>query len=393
MIKMAKISISKADDTGDYYTTDIQCETWQFSNAHIGGDRSALDPIQSGLEKYWRQILSPKNSRRYGRGHGFGRSFSHLVMINGCPVLLTREGIRYEVNGKSYNLANISAALARLTFKSCFENEPAKLLSALYSTLQLPENVKYCLENKLPYHWYELLEGEEPIKVRLNCQQIGDNEIAVEVSDGVWGTMTVKQLDVFCNYYKNEKNRGSWVDTSPTELYYKTVGKMPTESELEVMKAFLQQNRTSDLVERRAIQLVNELLEQYPDRLTAEWEGDVLTNIIVRGKDYDWKLTNNKYKSEIQMVSTYVWQPVPVRTAIGVDDEDNTIYEDKLSDPDWQGPICIDNMATGSSLGDQFAARALALLNDRFTVTIVNTIKRYLKANANEYRIDDNENM
>ena len=55
--------------------------------------------------------------------------------------------------------------------------------------------------------------------------------------------------------------------------------------------------------------------------------------------------------------------------------------------------MCIDNMAKGSSLGDQFAARALALLNDRFTVTIVNTIKRYLKANANEYRIDDNENM
>ena len=50
-------------------------------------------------------------------------------------------------------------------------------------------------------------------------------------------------------------------------------------------------------------------------------------------------------------------------------------------------------MAKGSSLGDQFAARALALLNDRFTVTIVSTIKRYLTANANEYRVDTNENM
>ena len=64
-----------------------------------------------------------------------------------------------------------------------------EICNIVTSTLQLPENVKYCLENKVPYHWYELLEyGEDPIQVRLNCQQIGDNEIAIEVSDGVWGT-------------------------------------------------------------------------------------------------------------------------------------------------------------------------------------------------------------
>ena len=240
---MARIQISKPDDSGEVYQTEITCETFQFQPVTIGSDRSALDPIQAGLEKYWRGILSPKGTRYY-RGTGFSKQFNHLVMINNCPVLLTREGIRYEVNGKSYNLANVASALARLTFKSCFESEPSKLLSALYSTLSLPENVKYCLENKLPYHWVELMESEEEIKVRLNCQQIGDNEIAIEVSDGVWGTMTVKQLDVFCNFYKNGKNRGSWVDTSPMELYYKTVGKMPTESQMKVMKAFLQQNRT-----------------------------------------------------------------------------------------------------------------------------------------------------
>lgn len=390
---MAKIQISKPNDSGEVYETTITCETFEFMSVTIGHDRSALDPIQAGLEKYWRNILSPKTNRRYYGGDGFAKQFSHLVMINNCPVLLTREGIRYEVNGKSYNLANVASALARLTFKSCFESEPSKLLSALYSTLSLPENVKYCLENKVPYHWYELMVSQDPIKVRLNCQQIGDNEVAIEVSDGVWGTMTVKQLDVFCNYYKNNKNRGSWVDTSPMELYYKTVGKMPTESQMEVMKAFLQQNRTSDLVERRAIELVNELLEQYPDRLSAEWDGDTLDSITIKGKDYDWKLTNNRYKSEIQMVSTYVWQPIQEREAIGVDENDKTIYESKLSEPDWRGPICIDNMAKGSSLGDQFAARALALLNDRFTVTIVSTIKRYLTANANEYRVDNNENM
>ena len=35
-------------------------------------------------------------------------------------------------------------------------------------------------------------------------------------------------------------------------------------------------------------------------------------------------------------------------------------------------------MAKGSPLGDQYAARALALLNDNVTVKLVNTIGRYI---------------
>ena len=60
---------------------------------------------------------------------------------------------------------------------------------------------------------------------------------------------------------------------------------------------------------------------------------------------------------------------------------------------EWKGPICIDNMSKGSPLGDQFAARALALLNDSFTITIVNTIKSYLTTEPNKYRADFDEEM
>ena len=77
------------------------------------------------------------------------------------------------------------------------------------------------------------------------------------------------------------------------------------------------------------------------------------------------------------MVSTYVWQPIH-------GNDENTRCE-------WKGPICIDNMAGNSPLGDQFAARALALLNDSFTITIVNTIRNYLVSEPNEYRVDFND--
>jgi hypothetical protein len=154
------------------------------------------------------------------------------------------------------------------------------------------------------------------------------------------------------------------------------------------MIAFLMQNRMQDIVDARALELVADMLVQHKGRLSAEYGNDgVLETLFVRGKDYDWKLTNNRYKSGIQMVSTFVWQPIVEMVKSEEDDSSSKIF----TEPDWRGPICIDNMAEGSPLGDQFAARALALLNDSFTITIVNTIKRYLAAEPNKYRIDSND--
>ena len=84
------------------------------------------------------------------------------------------------------------------------------------------------------------------------------------------------------------------------------------------------------------------------------------------------------------MVSTFVWQPNNA-----YDEDENGEKRMVFTDPKWQGPICIDNMAEGSPLGDQFATRALALINDFHTINIVNTIGSYLKAEPNEYRIDN----
>tara|TARA_R100001015_G_C4631042_1_gene193218 strand:- start:905 stop:2062 length:1158 start_codon:yes stop_codon:yes gene_type:complete len=382
-----KLRIKKPNDSNDYFETNITCATYAFRDIMtVGYLRNAKDPIQAGLEAFWKDIISPRKSRRTYY-NGFGYNFHHIVFIEGCPIVLSREGIRYQLNGKSYSLATICSALSRITYKSCFEKKPEALLSALYSTLNLPENVKYCIENRAPFHFFQDFEKQD---VRLNVVQIDDKMLAMEISDGVWGEITPKQLDSYCNFYVHGKRRGSWKYLSPKSLYTRLMGREPTEAELKVMVAFLMQNRMQDIVDARALELVADMLIQHKGRLSAEYDNDgVLTDLFVRGKDYDWRLTNNRYKSGIQMVSTYVWQPVV--EAIKSKDDLNEIIDKKLSEPDWRGPICIDNMADGSPLGDQFAARALALLNDSFTITIVNTIKRYLAAEPNEYRIDNND--
>jgi hypothetical protein len=363
-----EIRINKPHDGRDYYKTKLTCTTHSFPSYElVGMIRNAKDPVQAGLEEFWKKILSPRG--RYAH-YAFDERFNHIVMISGCPIVLSREGIRYHINGKPYSLATVCSAMARITYKSCFETDPAILLSSLYSTLSLPENVKYCMENRAPYNF---VDDYEIIEVRLPVMQIGDKEMAIEISDGIWGTMSVKELDTYCNFYIHGKARGSWKRLSPENLYKRTLGRTPSESELKVMKAFLQQNRTRDLVEARALELVADMLIQHEGRLYAEYEGEVLVTLYVKGRDYDWKLTNNKFKSEIQMVSTYVWQP-------------NS--KDTTEKWDWKGPICIDNMAGNSPVGDQFATRALALLNDYFTITIVNTISNYLIAKPNTNRVD-----
>ena len=395
MSRECNLRISTPDDSRKTNDTTIRCDTFDFGTTRsVSIIRGQKDPVHAGLTEFWRGVISPRN--RYSRG--FGYRFNHVVMIKTCPVVLSREGIRYQLNGKSYSLATICSALARLTYKSCFEDNPEVLLSSLYSTLSLPENVRYCLENRAPYHF---IDKYEKIEVRLNVVQIDDNMLAMEISDGVWGEITPKQLDTFCNYYHLGKSRGSWKKLGPKYLFAKLLGRRPTTSEEKVMKAFLRQNRTQDMVEQRALQLVKDLCEQHKGRIHAVYDDEgVLQTMYVRGRGYDWKLTNNKYKTGIQMVSTYIWQPdkdetenIDCPTWEGTEVEDGTIYlnNDIWEKKYWRGPICIDNVANNSPLGDQFAGRALALLNDLITVKMVSTIKGYMIHDANKYRIEGNE--
>ena len=245
-------------------------------------------------------------------------------------------------------------------------------MRTLFSALSLSEDIKYILENRVPYHFFNDFEKEE---VRLNVAQIGDKEFALEIGDGVWGNMSMKDLQSFCGYYIHNRQNSKFKRMGLKRLYQTIVGSEPLESDIKRMKAFLMQNRTQDLVESRAKQLLTDMANKHPTRIKMVWEDGEPQTMYVVGNEYDWKLENSQYKSDIQMVSTFVYQPSK---------------EDKQWG--WTGPICIDNMARGSSLGDQFATRALAVLNDNMTVARVNTIKGYLKTKPNKNeRVDINE--
>ena len=343
----------------------------------------AKDPVHTAIVNTFR--TSFKNTGGTKFFYGLPHTNTMTLMIGNTPFFIEKT-TRYYINGQLMKLEELCHALARVLFKSCFEKDPAKLMQSLYSTIELPESVKYVIENRVPYYFYDNFTRHD---VRLNVQRISDTECAIELGDGQWGNISVKDLDRFCSFYvSNKKTAKKWKYISPQNLYRELMGKEPRLSDMKVLIAFLKQNRKQKIVEERAQKLVEEMLEQYPTRLKGKLDSDGMFKILyVRGKKFDWKLENRNSSSATQAVSTYIWQPEKENI---YDDYENKIGE-KFVNPNWRGPICIDNMGANTPVGDQFASRALALLNDEFTMKIVSTIKTYIMDNENENRIDWDE--
>ena len=62
-----EIKIQQPNDGNEYYHTEITCNTFNFpSSRTITYNRNAKDPVQSGLEQFWKNLLS---TRRVFQGH------------------------------------------------------------------------------------------------------------------------------------------------------------------------------------------------------------------------------------------------------------------------------------------------------------------------------------
>ena len=140
---------------------------------------------------------------------------------------------------------------------------------------------------------------------------------------------------------------------------------------------FLSQNSTQDQLENRARQLMKELTQKYEGRIKMfDYKNNSV--MVVRGKLCDWVIIDSTYKTNIQKVKTYVFIHEDYFTG-----EMQSVKHEFLSGQ-LRGPICIDNIHDNSSVGDQYAARALALLNDNITLDLIYTCLLYTSDAADE---------
>ena len=160
-----------------------------------------------------------------------------------------------------------------------------------------------------------------------------------------------------------------------------------------------------------AMQLIEDLEKRFTGRIknityrtlqnkhSWEEEGEIWDEhpaMIIKGKQLDWMVYSRKHtahRNGTQDVSTYM---IVSKDNYALNEETG-YYESICSsltpqsptkdDVYFFGPICIDQSNTDVSLGDQYAARALALLNDVSSMNMVSTLSNY-KRYMPEHRID-----
>tara|TARA_R110000744_G_scaffold285914_1_gene397251 strand:- start:1737 stop:3125 length:1389 start_codon:yes stop_codon:yes gene_type:complete len=381
--------ITTRQSVGDRHSNNV---TMTVGVRTIGG-YSRGDPIIEEMTKLLKRAFgwSNKRSDRYSVPDEFKLAIV-LPHHGNMAVMIERGATYYKLMNQRIQKKNLMFALSRYLYRSCFDKDGVSILTYLMKMMALPENITYVLENRVPF-WFFDIQTRTKIHCRLNVRLISNDEVALEISDGIWGTLTVHDLDVMVNYFYHGHTRAkSWQNTSPKKLWTRVMSEAPTKAQLELMQEFLVQNRTKDLIENRALVLMNGLVEKYPDRINiidyTHARGQEYRIMLVAGKLADWVIVNTPRTSDTQKVRVFVW--------------DNTFPRDNDTDRElndneeiwmkqggkFNGSICIDNIHSNSSLGDQYAARALALLNDHVTVKLVNTIEKYIPEQARLRRVE-----
>ena len=295
-----------------------------------------------------------------------GGMFTLHLLFNGSSV---------RINGISVSKENAEKVVSKIINRLCFESSCERMKEYTNMLLTVPPRVVHALENRTPYRYFR--DGER-IKVRLNTKRISEKECALEISDSVWIPIKNKDLDSFIKYHKESNNRSKKWNLSPMNLIrtldIETYKNMSTSAE-KVMHHFLDQNRTQKLVEERAQKLLTEMEEKFPTKLKvfmhkdSEDDNEPRKSMIVNGKLADWVIMPQRRVHNVhQSVEVY---------AVGGQGP-NREHTVALGQYDLKGPICIDNVHSNSSIGDQIVSRALALLNDHVAVQAIHTLKGYI---------------
>ena len=295
-----------------------------------------------------------------------GGMFTLHLLFNGSSV---------RINGTSISKENAEKVVSKIINRLCFESSCDRMKEYTEMLLTVPPRVVHALENRTPYRYFR--DGER-IKVRLNTKRISEKECALEISDSVWIPIKNKDLDSFIKYHKESNNRSKKWNLSPMNLIrtldIEAYRNMSTSAE-KVMHHFLDQNRTQKLVEERAQKLLTEMEEKFPTRLKvfmhkdSEDDNEPRKSMLVNGKLADWVIMPQRRVHNVhQSVEVY---------AVGGQGP-NREHTVALGQYDLKGPICIDNVHSNSSIGDQIVSRALALLNDHVAVQAIHTLKGYV---------------
>ena len=392
-----KLKIPKPDNSGEYSTTSFLYRSTQkidtYRNLNRFGEfkvtaqfdaskRHSLDPIFSSIESEISKTLFPTSSK-WKDVNSVTCIITFKYKDGDSTLVFQKNKPHFFLNGEKANKSIIMANLSKIFYRSCFEVSSRRMDTYVNRLMLFPPNVMHSVENRTPYSFYDKSGSMKKQEVRINTKIISDKECALEISDGVWANITVKDLNSFINFHRFGQKRSEKWGVAPEYIWEKLLNYAPSVTQTKLMYAFLKQNRTQDLVEQRARELMIELGESYPDKIKLFTYDETekqrpLTGMLVRGVKCDWFILERRSGSATQKVTTKRFslylnsgESSTVTRSVG-----STIqhWDEPMRVIGRMQDVCVDNIHRNSSLGDQFATRAMTLMNDVSSASRISTI-------------------
>ena len=316
----------------------------------------------------------------------------------------------YYINGEKVSMKNLIAVFRNLITRwNTFETND-DVDEAILNYLEMPPEISYALINKIHYDFITESGGKET--TLLNIQATGNDSVAIELYTDMWIDFTYKEVLMFIRACKTGNNK--YGSVSYQELYHMQMGELLTTSEEKLVEAFLLQNRASNLVTKRSMELVNKLTKQFKNIKKLQIFGfspedrefgDEIQHrgLYIKGKGR-WAVfhsyseeqhvlgrqnvstsfihhivpplnyTQELIKDMLQDNYYTVYNPVRLSQKFTVKVGSNVLTDGKNLYYRG-GNICIDQSDDSVSLGDQIASRAMVLLNDYNNIGTVSTLR------------------
>ena len=374
-------------------TTNIN----RYSRYNNGNTHNIRTGYDQSINYYARNVVTLVNN-------ALKRANVFAFFDDSCKILIQKHEKKYYINGNQITKSLLNGILPSMLMRMPILENQEEMENYVDIAINTDPVIASAIVNKVEYNFF-IMEDDalRPVSTLLNLEKTGKDTTAIELYEGVWIGLKDSQIKSFINSCKGNKNK--FLGISPQELYYMSRGEVLSDSQMKVVHAFLEQNRKSSLVEKRSMELFEGLTERFKGKIYSihtnfsptEKEGDEeRQTMAVRGKFLDWIVVNsNNSNGGRQDVSTYAVISLsnyirednyyvnrfPEETNLNsISINGNGLYlGDKGEEYYLMGPICIDQQHQNISLGDQFAARAMALLNDIHSCRQVSTLRGYEK--------------
>jgi len=357
----------------------------------------------------------------------------------------------FRVGNKTYcNGFPIKSYMTGPIFLGCFSKlavwNQDKVDEFVYNSVDSVPEVLAAMTNNLKFNY--ILNGRWETSL-LKVSLISRKEVAVQLYEGCW--MPMKQTAFRSLFNAGAGRNNKYSTMSPEELYFNCTGEHLTDVQIKYMYAYLDQNTSTKLVTKRSLELLDGLPEMFPSRVKKfDFDNDknsyrYNTVMFVKGNQLDWIVSGNvnyeKVSTGRQNVTSQVALDIRnfnLQVTIPSDEGFGSINNYTIkswsnmmihcvamkNNPNWKfdlvpkesfygmstlnlrrntgaiyyckesnqafvslSGICIDQSNVDVSIGDQFASRVMAFLNDTASFDRVSTMRSY-KTMKPKFRVD-----